>query len=72
MITEAGKNQSPALVSNYTYELVKLYNSFYQSVSIFKEEDDKKQNLRLLLTQQVSETVEFTMSLLGISVPEKM
>ncbi|MFT6001899.1 MAG: arginyl-tRNA synthetase [Flavobacteriales bacterium] len=72
MITEAGKNQSPALVSNYTYELVKLYNSFYQSVSIFKEEDEKKQNLRLLLTQQVSETVEFTMSLLGISVPEKM
>ena len=72
MITEAGKNQSPALVSNYTYELVKLYNSFYQSVSIFKEGDDKKQNLRLLLTQQVSETVEFIMSLLGISVPEKM
>ena len=34
MITEAGKNQSPALVSNYTYELVKLYNSFYQSVSM--------------------------------------
>lgn len=72
MIAEAGKNQSPALVSNYTYELVKLYNSFYQSVSIFKEEDEKKQNLRLLLTQQVSETVEFTMSLLGIIVPEKM
>jgi arginyl-tRNA synthetase len=72
MIAEAGKNQSPALVSNYTYELVKLYNSFYQSVSIFKEENEKKQKMRLLLTQQVSETVEFTMSLLGINVPEKM
>lgn len=72
MIADAGKNQSPALVSNYTYELVKLYNSFYQSVSIFKEEDEKKQKMRLLLTQQVSETVEFTMRLLGINVPEKM
>lgn len=72
MIAEAGKNQSPALVSNYTYELVKLYNSFYQSVSIFKEEDENKQNLRLLLTKQVAETVEFTMNLLGINVPEKM
>ncbi len=72
MINEAGKNQSPALVSNYTYELVKLYNSFYQSVSIFKEEDENKQNLRLLLTKQVAETVEFTMNLLGINVPEKM
>lgn len=72
MIADAGKNQSPALVSNYTYELVKLYNSFYQSVSIFKEEDERKQKMRLLLTQQVSETVEFTMRLLGINVPEKM
>ena len=72
MITDAGKNQSPALVSNYTYELVKLYNSFYQSVSIFKEENEEKQKMRLLLTQQVSETVEFTMRLLGINVPEKM
>ena len=69
MIADAGKNQSPALVSNYSYELVKLYNSFYQSVSIFKEEDEEKQKMRLLLTQQVSETVEFTMRLLGICVP---
>ena len=72
MIKEAGKNYSPALVANYTYELVKLYNSFYQSVSIFKEEDKEKQNIRLLLTEKVAEIVEFTMSLLGIEVPSKM
>lgn len=72
MIKEAGKSYSPALVANYTYELVKLYNSFYQSVSIFKEENKDKQNLRLLLTEKVAETVHFTMSLLGIEVPSKM
>ncbi len=72
MIKEAGKTYSPALVANYTYELVKLYNSFYQSVSIFKEEKKDKQNLRLLLTEKVAETVHFTMSLLGIEVPSKM
>jgi arginyl-tRNA synthetase len=72
MIKEAGKTYSPALVANYTYELVKLYNSFYQSVSIFKEENKDKQNLRLLLTEKVAETVHFTMSLLGIEVPSKM
>jgi arginyl-tRNA synthetase len=38
LITEAGNEYSPALIANYTYDLVKLYNSFYQSVSIFKEE----------------------------------
>ncbi|MGB1040851.1 MAG: arginine--tRNA ligase, partial [Flavobacteriales bacterium] len=72
MIQEAGKSYSPALVANYTYELVKLYNSFYQSVSIFKEENKEKQNIRLLLTEKVAETVKFTMSLLGIEVPSKM
>jgi len=72
MIKEAGKTYSPALVANYTYELVKLYNSFYQSVSIFKEENKDKQNLRLLLTEKVAVTVHFTMSLLGIEVPSKM
>ena len=72
MIKEAGKTYSPALVANYTYELVKLYNSFYQSVSIFKEENKDKQNLRLLLTEKVADTVHFTMSLLGIEVPSKM
>jgi arginyl-tRNA synthetase len=72
MIREAGKTYSPAIVANYTYELVKLYNSFYQSVSIFKEEDKEKQNIRLLLTQKVAETVDFAMNLLGIEVPSKM
>lgn len=72
MIAEAGKTYSPALVANYTYDLVKLYNSFYQSVSIFKEENKDKQNIRLLLTEQVAETVKFTMKLMGIEVPSKM
>jgi len=71
-IKEAGKTYSPAILANYTYELVKLYNSFYQSVSIFKEENKAKQNLRLLLTEKVADTVRFTMSLLGIEVPSKM
>ncbi len=72
MIVEAGKSYSPALVANYTYDLVKLYNSFYQSVSIFKEADKNKQNIRLLLTEKVAKTVKFTMSLMGIEVPSKM
>jgi arginyl-tRNA synthetase len=72
LIKEAGKLYSPALVANYTYDLVKLYNSFYQSVSIFKEENKEKQNIRLLLTEKVALTIEYTMGLLGIEVPSKM
>jgi len=34
VIQNAAKNHSPALIANYTYDLVKEYNSFYQSVPI--------------------------------------
>lgn len=72
LIKEAGLNQSPALIANYTYELVKLFNSFYQSVSIFKEENKEKINLRLQLSKMIGETIASSMGLLGIKVPAKM
>jgi arginyl-tRNA synthetase len=43
VVKEAGAEYSPALLANYTYDLVKHYNSFYQSVSIFKEDDLAKE-----------------------------
>ncbi|MFD1553306.1 arginine--tRNA ligase [Putridiphycobacter roseus] len=72
VIKEAGTELSPALIANYTYELVKLYNSFYQSVSIFKESDDEKINLRLNLSKNVGDTIKKSMHLLGINVPNQM
>jgi len=72
LIQEAGANHSPALIANFTYELVKMYNSFYQSVSIFREEDAAKVNLRLQLSKTVAGIIKSSMSLLGINVPERM
>jgi arginyl-tRNA synthetase len=72
VVKEAGKEYSPALIANYTYDLVKLYNSFYQSVSILKEENDAKVNVRLALSKAVGQTVKSGMNLLGIQVPERM
>jgi arginyl-tRNA synthetase len=72
LIQMAGKEYSPALIANYSYELVKLYNSFYQSVSIFKEEDAQKMNMRLVLSQNVGSVIKTAMGLLGIQVPERM
>ena len=39
VIQNAAHNHSPALIANYTYDLVKEYNSFYQTVSILGEEN---------------------------------
>jgi arginyl-tRNA synthetase len=72
VIKEAGINYSPALVCNYTYELIKTFNSFYQSVSILREEDEGKLNLRLALAKEVAKVIKSSMDLLGINVPDRM
>ncbi|MFN3967913.1 arginine--tRNA ligase [Flavobacterium sp.] len=72
VIQNAAHNHSPALVANYTYELVKEYNSFYQSVSILGEEDLTKKTFRVQLSQKVGETIKSAFKLLGIDVPERM
>ena len=72
LIQQAGSEYSPALIANYTYDLVKNYNSFYQSVSIFKEDNADKMNMRLVLSQNVGQLIKQSMNLLGIQVPERM
>ncbi|WP_177732787.1 arginine--tRNA ligase [Flavobacterium inviolabile] len=72
IIQNAAANHSPALIANYTYDLVKEYNSFYQTVSILGEEDLDKKVFRVQLSKKVGETIKSAFGLLGISVPERM
>ena len=72
MIQNAAIQHSPALVANYTYELVKEYNSFYQSVSILGEADTTKKVFRVQLSRKVADTIKSSFGLLGIEVPERM
>ena len=72
VIQNAAHHHSPALVANYTYDLVKEYNSFYQSVSILGEENFNKKVFRVQLSQKVSEVIKSAFLLLGIEVPERM
>ncbi len=71
-VAEAGRAFSPALIANYTYELVKKYNQFYHDYSILKEEDHAVRSLRLALSDATARTVRTAMGLLGINVPERM
>jgi len=72
VINRAGANYSPALVANYIYDLVKSYNSFYQSVSIFKEENNELKAFRIDLSKKVGQVISQGMNLLGVNVPVKM
>lgn len=71
-IKEAAKEYSPAVIANYAFDLAKQYNQFYQSIPIFNEEDPAKLKFRIALSKTVAETLQKSMRLLGISVPEKM
>ncbi|KPM31454.1 Arginine-tRNA ligase [Croceitalea dokdonensis DOKDO 023] len=68
----AAGNYSPALIANYTYDLVKEFNSFYQQVSILGEEDMLKRDFRVCLSQKVGEVIKTAFGLLGVAVPERM
>jgi len=68
----AADNYSPALIANYTYDLVKEFNSFYQQVSILGEVDDEKKILRVQLSKKVAEVIQDAFKLLGVEVPERM
>ncbi|MGV0828132.1 arginine--tRNA ligase [Empedobacter brevis] len=71
-IEKAAVEMSPALIANYVYELVKLFNSFYQNNPILKNEDENVKNFRLYLSQWVANTIQNSLRLLGIGVPERM
>jgi arginyl-tRNA synthetase len=63
---------NPALVANYTYELVKAFNSYYQTTTILKIENIEVKLFRLSLSYKVGLIIKSSMLLLGIKVPDKM
>ncbi len=72
VIQSAAKNHSPALIANFSYDLVKLYNSFYQNVSILKAENEILKSFRVELSSFTAKVIASSMNLLGITVPERM
>lgn len=68
----AAENYSPALIANYTFDLVKEFNSFYQQVSILGEADENRKIFRVQLSKKVGEVIASAFRLLGIGVPERM
>jgi arginyl-tRNA synthetase len=72
VIQQAAANYSPALVANYAYDLVKDFNSFYQNVSILGAETTAEIKFRVQLSRAVANTIKNALSLLGITVPERM
>jgi arginyl-tRNA synthetase len=72
VLINAAETLSPALIANYTFELAKEFNRFYQEIPIFKEDDVHNRALRLQIAESCAEKIKTAMKLLGIEVPERM
>ena len=72
IVQQAAVHYSPAYIANYTYDLVKEFNSFYQNVSILGAASKSEMCFRVQLCSVVGETVKKAFELLGIQVPERM
>ncbi|HLS10678.1 MAG TPA: arginine--tRNA ligase [Flavobacteriaceae bacterium] len=72
VIQQAAKQYSPAMIANYTYELVREFNSFYQNVSILGVDDENLKAFRVNLSIAVASIIKTAFKLLGIEVPNRM
>ena len=72
IIQEAANSYSPALVANYVYEIVKEFNSYYQSTPILGADSPSIISFRVALSKQTAKVIKSSMSLLGVNVPQRM
>ena len=71
-VAEAGAAHSPALIANYAYELAKEFNQYYHDTPILREENVELLQTRLVLVETIARVLSKAMSILGITLPERM
>lgn len=71
-VEQAAAAYSPAMIANYTFDLAKTFNSFYQDTPILREADKNRMLFLVKLCDSVSVAIKNMMSILGIEVPERM
>lgn len=72
VVSQAGKEYSPAMVANYIYDLAKEFNGFYHDFPILIEKDEDVLNFRIQISKLVGTVIKNGMAIMGISVPERM
>lgn len=72
VIQQAADELAPSHIANYAYDLVKLYNQFYQQLNVLNEENDTIRAFRICLSENVGKVIKNSLHLLGIQAPNKM
>ncbi|MFQ6134267.1 MAG: arginine--tRNA ligase [Nitrososphaerales archaeon] len=71
-VEEAAKNLSPKVVARYLYNLVSLFNMFYERMPVLKESDVTVRSARLTLVKAFQIVARNGLMLLGIEAPERI
>ena len=71
VIRDSAISYNPSLICNYIFEMVKIYNRFYQNNEILVD-DQLTRSLRLTISEEVSKIIKSSSDLLGFEVLEKM
>ncbi|HRH56491.1 MAG TPA: arginine--tRNA ligase [Chitinophagales bacterium] len=72
MLNDACKEMNPAKLIDYSYEVAKTYNKFYNDCSILAAEKENEKNFRIQLTEQTGNCIKQIFAIVGIDVPERM
>ncbi len=72
VVEQAATSYSPAMIANFTFDLAKAFNSFYQDTPILRETDGNRMLFLVQLCAAVSNSIKNMMWILGIEVPERM
>jgi arginyl-tRNA synthetase len=71
-IKEAAESYDPSVIAAFSMDLAKAYNRFWYHCPILKSEDEAVKRFRLQLSKLTAHTLQHSMGLLGIDMPERM
>ena len=71
VIRDSALSYNPSLICNYIFEMVKIYNRYYQNNEILVD-DQLTRSIRLTISEEVSKIIKSSSDLLGFKVLEKM
>lgn len=72
IIIKAQKENEPCFIAVYLEDLARVFNKFYDSVSIIKTKDKSLQQSRLLLIKAIGIVIKKGLNILNIKIPERM
>ena len=72
ILLNTAKANSPHILCKYSYEITKVFNTFYNNVHILNEDNESKKINRLRLVELFWNTLKDSFNILGIEMPNKM